>query len=266
VRRVLPNCRKCSEPIDSCEKRASGGNLNVCKSCRVAYFAAYNARRDKSNNRSKTEDQKRKRAEYCAAYWRINQDRLADYHARYRAENRERINSRQRAYREKNLEAVKDSKKRRSHVTNARNKHRYETEPGYKLKVLVRARLTEVIKNLKGSVGFTAGESYRLLGCSLTNLREHIEGQFRDGMTWDNHATVWELDHIKPLAAFDLIDVSQLKEACHYTNLQPLLCAENNTKSDFHEGVRTRRTVRDVRLAQGHEQQMREIRTDDPQP
>jgi hypothetical protein len=240
MRKVLPNCRKCSEVIDPSEKRASGGNLNVCKPCRVAYFDAYNATRDRASQTPKTDTQKRDKAAYCANYWRNNRDRLADYQARYREANRERINARQRAYRDKNLEDVKASKKRRKHTTNARNKYRYETDPCYKLKMLVRARLREVIVDLKG-VSFTSGESYRLLGCSLAELKTHIEQQFRDGMTWENHASVWELDHIKPLAGFNLIDPPQLAEACHYTNLQPLLCSENSMKSDFYNGVRARR-------------------------
>jgi hypothetical protein len=50
-------------------------------------------------------------------------------------------------------------------------------------------------------------------------------------MTWENWAhRGWHLDHIRPLASFDLTDESQLKEAIHYTNLQPLWAEDNIRK------------------------------------
>jgi len=52
-------------------------------------------------------------------------------------------------------------------------------------------------------------------------------------MTWDNWTLDgWHIDHIKPLASFDLTDRKQLLEACHYTNLQPLWAKDNLTKND----------------------------------
>ena len=42
-------------------------------------------------------------------------------------------------------------------------------------------------------------------------------------MSWDNHSFKgWHIDHIKPIASFDLSDPEQLKACCHYTNMQPL--------------------------------------------
>jgi hypothetical protein len=50
-------------------------------------------------------------------------------------------------------------------------------------------------------------------------------------MTWDNWAKHgWHIDHIRPLVSFDLTDESQLKEAMHYTNLQPLWAEDNHRK------------------------------------
>ncbi len=52
-------------------------------------------------------------------------------------------------------------------------------------------------------------------------------------MTWENWGwggDKWHVDHIIPLASFDLNDPVQLLRANHYTNLQPLWQAENLAK------------------------------------
>jgi hypothetical protein len=65
----------------------------------------------------------------------------------------------------------------------------------------------------------------------VTNLafKLHIEQQFVDGMTWDNWGE-WHLDHIRPLASFNLVDRDQFLTACHYSNYQPLWATDNLIK------------------------------------
>lgn len=57
----------------------------------------------------------------------------------------------------------------------------------------------------------------------------HLEAQFAPGMTWENRGE-WHVDHIRPLASFDLTDPEQLRTASHYTNLQPLWASDNLAK------------------------------------
>jgi hypothetical protein len=56
--------------------------------------------------------------------------------------------------------------------------------------------------------------------------------------SWGNWGPSWHIDHIKPLADFDLTDTQQAKEACHYTNLQPLFAQENWEKNRGRKGIR----------------------------
>lgn len=79
------------------------------------------------------------------------------------------------------------------------------------------------------SYGYRNGSAVRDLGCSIPEFKTYIENKFVDGMSWDNHGE-WHLDHIKPLASFDLTDRSQLLIACHYTNYQPLWAIDNLKK------------------------------------
>lgn len=96
----------------------------------------------------------------------------------------------------------------------------------------------KLIKRLRGrleaAMKYTTNKSQKareLVGCSISELRAHIEKQFKSGMTWENHSyTGWHIDHIKPLAKFDLRDPAQQKIAFHFSNLQPLWAPENLAK------------------------------------
>ena len=119
---------------------------------------------------------------------------------------------------------------------NERNKERYYTDMQYRLKLSIRNRINNHIKRTNQK----KLDSYiDHLGCTMEKLVEHIESQFEPGMTWENHSQFgWHLDHKKPLCSFDLEDPEQFKEACHYTNLQPLWWKENlskNGRTDYYE-------------------------------
>jgi hypothetical protein len=109
----------------------------------------------------------------------------------------------------------------------------YRSDPHYRMRRLLRQRLRAAM------IGQTRpGSAVTMLGCSLDALRQHLESQFLPGMTWDNWTVDgWHLDHIRPLASFDLTDPAQCAEACHYTNLQPLWAADNLRKHSHWEAA-----------------------------
>lgn len=99
---------------------------------------------------------------------------------------------------------------------------------GHKLKRNLRTRLYGALKG-----NYKAGSAVSDLGCTIEELKKHLEYQFKPGMDWNNWSKDgWHIDHVKPLASFDLTDSIQFKEACHYTNLQPLWAFENLRKGD----------------------------------
>jgi hypothetical protein len=83
-------------------------------------------------------------------------------------------------------------------------------------------------KALKGIAKSAA--TLELLGCTVEQWRAHIESLFKPGMTWENYGTVWHIDHVEPLAAFDLSDPEEQKKAFSWMNTQPLWAEENLRK------------------------------------
>jgi hypothetical protein len=75
------------------------------------------------------------------------------------------------------------------------------------------------------------GRIAKYLGCTIERARKHIEAQFERGMCWGNHGE-WEIDHIIPLAAFDLTKAENRFKVSHYSNLRPLWKFVNRMKSD----------------------------------
>ena len=75
------------------------------------------------------------------------------------------------------------------------------------------------------------GSAIRDLGCTLGEFKAYIEVQFLPGMNWNNwNQAGWHLDHIRPLASFDLTKREEFLQACHYTNYQPLWAVDNMRK------------------------------------
>jgi hypothetical protein len=95
-----------------------------------------------------------------------------------------------------------------------------------KIRLNLRSRLSIALKNNQ-----KVGSAVSDLGCSIEEFKLHLESKFLPGMTWDNYGiNGWHIDHVKPLIAYNLVDPKQLKEACYYTNLQPLWAKDNLSK------------------------------------
>jgi len=112
-----------------------------------------------------------------------------------------------------------------------REKERIKSDLNFKIKKMLRSRLSGAIKE-----GAKSGSAVTNLGCSIDFFKLYTEEQFKQGMTWENRGNgkdSWQLDHIVPLYKFDLTDPTQLAKACHYTNLQPLWHKDHMVKTRF---------------------------------
>lgn len=141
----------------------------------------------------------------------------SEYNKRYAQQNKDRIKERRRHREANNRPAVRKAKA-----------DKYATDPFYWIAVRLRARLREALK----SRGIRKNNrTMELIGCTTEHLRQHLERQFRDGMTWENRGyRGWHIDHIIPCAAFDLSNPDHQRQCFHWTNLQPLWEADNKSK------------------------------------
>jgi hypothetical protein len=109
-------------------------------------------------------------------------------------------------------------------------KQKREDDPLYKFRCYLSARLSALIdKN---------GASYcEIVGYGTKELKEHLEPQLKEGMTFENHGKiskgeckVWNIDHKHPLSMAktrgEVIALFALD------NLQPMWAKENNKKSN----------------------------------
>jgi len=112
---------------------------------------------------------------------------------------------------------------------------RRDEDSQYRMKMALHVRLYDAVKRQKG---VKSSKTLELLGCSVNDLKTHLESQFTECMTWENYGE-WHIDHIRPCASFNLEDPEEQKKCFHWTNLQPLWAKDNLAKSDRLDWVKT---------------------------
>jgi hypothetical protein len=213
-------CRKCKieKFLDdfSKDKGSTDGHYLYCKECcKLSYQSKFNLIKEKKRF-------------YSKKYNIENKEKIQSYRKEYRINNREKAKE----YRIKNKEKQKSYNKEYSinnrERINKYKKNRNLNEPICNLINNVRSRLKKYLK----STGITKNKkTFDIIGCPPQQLKEHLEKQFVDGMSWDNYSFhSWHIDHIIPLSSAKTEE--DLKKLCHYTNLQPLWAEDNLKKSN----------------------------------
>lgn len=181
--------------------------------------------------------------EYSRKSYRKN----IDHKKEYISKNREEINKRNTKWRKNNIEKVKKlgQKYRETHADyikkyNNQNKEkincqrriirnkRLMNDPLYKLTKNIRCRILVFLRQR----GVTKrNKTFEIVGCTPQELRNHIESQFIEEMTWNNYGLYgWHIDHKIPLDNGKTED--EIYKLCHYSNLQPMWANENLKKSN----------------------------------
>ena len=181
------------------------------------------------------------RKEYLKKYRQDNKEKIKEADKKYRQKNKEKKKEADKKYRQENKEEIKEyQKKYRQENKEKRNEHqkeRYHTDPCYKLRDIVRKLINHALKGGKGGQSFLPYVDW-----TIPVLKEHLESQFEDWMTWDNHGVLhptekrWQIDHIKPqsvmLEDVTSMDDPKFRECWALENLQPLEARENISKGN----------------------------------
>jgi len=153
---------------------------------------------------------------------------LAASDRRYRQYNAETVRAKKVEYRKRNFERISlhdqaYKRQNRAHI-NAHKRLRTRTDASYRMVNNLRRRLGNALQGRSKSAS-----TLELLGCSPDECYRHLERQFVEGMSWDNRDE-WHIDHIRPIASFDLSIEAEQRSCFHYSNLQPLWAADNLSK------------------------------------
>jgi hypothetical protein len=178
------------------------------------------------NNRDKINNNSRK-------YYRNNIEYFKDKHKKY---HRKRWDS-DSEYRERVINSSKkrfqklyhnDEEFKQKVIDKQVNYHRdrYKTDELYKFKTDIRKVVYSAFRRKGHDKDF---KSRQILGEEWNVIKDYIESQFSEGMTWDNYGE-WVFDHKVPMSICKTVEETIILN--HYTNFQPLWAKENLQKSD----------------------------------
>jgi hypothetical protein len=190
---MRPNC-SCGKQVEISFKKKDG-SIVYKKTCRTC--------------RGRVENIERKREISKQYYWN-NRDSELQKCKEWRKQNPEKVKEYNTLSRPKRREIAKN---------------RIKVDINFRLTKYMRTRLYSAIKNNQ-----KVGSAIRDLGCSIAELKKHLESKWQPGMNWDNYGD-WEIDHVVALCRFDLANRDELLKACNYTNMQPLWKADHNSKT-----------------------------------
>lgn len=131
-------------------------------------------------------------------------------------------------YQENYKKWVNRNREHRKDYRNEKHSKRMASDPVYRMAMALRKRVHLGLHGIRKSAS-----TEKLLGCTFYECRKHLEAQFEPWMDWKNFGDYefgWQIDHIVPLAAFDLSKADDQRCCFHHTNLRPLRSKENREK------------------------------------
>jgi hypothetical protein len=172
-------------------------------------------------------------AAYKREYRQENKEKIAAQDRKYRQENKEKITANKREYRQENKEEIaayqREYRQEHREDRNARDRKRRKNDPVYAITKRLRCRMWNAVK--RAGLDKKCDSSSELLGISYQGLKEWLEPQFTEGMTWENRSD-WHVDHIVPCDAFDMTVETNQRICFWYKNLQPMWANDNIQKSN----------------------------------
>jgi 5-methylcytosine-specific restriction endonuclease McrA len=177
---------------------------------------------------------------YYAQRSRERRERNPSYDAEWREKNRLKLRKQQKDFRDRHLEEERVRGKEKYwrikenspeiHKANWKkcDDQRLGTTKG-KLHHSISVLMRYYLKSAKSGRSATS-----LVDWTIDQLKQHLEKQFKNGMTWENYGPYWHIDHKIPVSAFNFEtpDDIDFKRCWALKNLQPLEAAKNISKGN----------------------------------
>jgi molybdopterin converting factor small subunit len=165
---------------------------------------------------------KESKKEYQKRYEELNKEKIKKYHKdRYDKQDveiKKEYAKKHNALKTKEYIDKYNKKQIESGYRKEWHKNQYKNNIQYKLSSILRSRFFTALKCKTKKID----SILNIVGCTIEELKQHIESQFKPEMTWENHGKIWEIDHIKACVNFNLTKLEEQKQCFHYTNLRPL--------------------------------------------
>jgi hypothetical protein len=168
---------------------------------------------------------------YDREYFSTHKDKIREQKSvRYRKSRTKVIERAKRYYqatREDRIRQKLEYKRAHRDQYNSSCRRRHSLSPKARIEASVRSSISRSINDKRRR----SWES--IVGYSLLDLMNHLERQFKPGMTWDNYGE-WQIDHKHPRSKFHYVSCSDpaFIECWGLKNLQPLWRAENIRKGN----------------------------------
>lgn len=228
----MKTCSKCntSKIYTDFNKRSNSkdGYRYECKECQKLH---YNKNSEHYKNKMK-ENRLKNISTYTEndkIRYENNKENILDQKKVYYENNRDNILKEKKEYYKNNKDNKKEYNKKYSKLNKKKLKE-YAKE--YQKKRRITHPHEFAWRNtLKSSIARLGtkkeGHTIDLLGYSATELKEHLELLFTDGMGWHNYGE-WHVDHIKGIKEFN--SKTPLNIVNSLSNLQPLWAIDNIIK------------------------------------
>ena len=151
-----------------------------------------------------------------------------------------RIKQRNKEYYEKNKEYIKakandyyaENREECIKRANKYERERRQRDPIFRLTLNTKGSVYKALKRENG--GKNGSKTLDALPFTVDQLKEHLESQFDEHMSWDNYGDYWHVDHIYPLALlpYDSLEHPHFALVWDLNNLRPLNGKENISKGD----------------------------------
>jgi len=216
---LYKKCRICEDLKEVTEfhiKRSTkDGYRNECKECVKEIQKKY----------KEAPGFKEKQKEYDKKRYDENREQILERKKEYHIENRDEILKKKEEYRKKPENRERNREYIKKYKVENREKY-YEYRNNNPHIIAWRSILYSTLKRLGTSKSKSTIDE---LGYSVDDLRDHLQGQFVDGMSWGNHGK-WDIDHIRPVTNFP--SDTSVREVCCLDNLQPLWKVDNLIKGN----------------------------------